>query len=198
MRKFTIYASFLALTACSDSAKKLIVMSKGPADIDAKALTVKATDGSGHEEKTFVLGSGSYTLKLSSPAGEGTSEVKEDGLYVVNVKNDTIIGSFQNYVKPSEANALITQEQLKHRLDSLQLLSEGKNVSAANKNFFITPNQAIKITDNRDAIIVGPYHQMTSAETVNGKAPDVFRFFSIKEIRETIEKLKVLTTPRKV
>ena len=84
------------------------------------------------------------------------------------------------------------------QLDSLQLLSEGKNVSEKNRNFFILPNQAVKITENTKAMIVGPYHHMTSAETVDGKAPEVYQFYSIKEIREMILKLQVLTTPKKI
>ena len=83
-------------------------------------------------------------------------------------------------------------------MDSLQLLSEGKNVSEANRNYYILPNKAVKISNYTKSMIVGPYHRMTSAEKEDGKDPEVYRFYSIKEIREMILKLQVLTTPKKV
>jgi hypothetical protein len=89
----------------------------------------------------------------------------------------------------------MTQEVLKTKIDSLQQLTTGANVSAANRNFFILPNQVVKVSENLDAFIVGPYHQMRSAEKVDGKDPEVYRFYSIREIRETIAKLEELTKP---
>jgi hypothetical protein len=38
---------------------------------------------------------------------------------------------------------------------------------------------------------------MTSAASKNGEAPEVYRFYSIREIRETIGKLEDLTRPIK-
>ena len=191
-RIFFLLCTILVLSSCGKE-KKLVVMSKGPAEINTDAKTIKAKDGSGHEEKEVIVSGDKVVLKLSTPAGEATVEILENGLYVVNVKNDTIIGSFQKYGDPRLAQNSITQENLKMHIDSLQLLSEGKNVSAANKNFYILPNHATKITDNTNALIIGPYHRMRSAETVDGKAPEVYRFYSIKEIRETILKLQALT-----
>lgn len=175
----------------------MIVMSKGKAEVNTDAKTIKATDGSGHEEQEVTLGSGKTVFKLNTPAGEATVEMLENGLYVVNVKNDTIIGSYQKYSDPKSTQQVMSQDNLKKQLDSLQLLAAGKNVSAANRNFYILPNQAVKITDNTVALVVGPYHRMRSAEKVDGKDPEVYRFYSIKEVREMIMKLQVLTTPEK-
>ena len=86
-----------------------------------------------------------------------------------------------------------TQEDLKHDIDSLEQLTEGKNISAANRNFYILPKTTVKISDNLDAFVVGPFHRMTSIEKVDGKLPEVYRFYSIQEVRETIEKLTALT-----
>ncbi|MBI2284023.1 MAG: hypothetical protein HYU71_09960 [Bacteroidetes bacterium] len=196
MKKILFFCCAIALFASCKS-KTLVVMSKGAADIDVAAKTIKAKDGAGHEETTVTLGGGSIVFKLNTPAGEATVELKENGLYVVNVKNDTIIGGYQQYSDPSVSQQVITQEKLKQQIDSLQLLSEGKNVSAANRNFFILPNQAVKITDNTAAMIVGPYHRMRSAEKVDGKVPEVYRFYSIREIREIIGKLQALTVAPK-
>ncbi len=192
---FAVLGSLILLASCNDSAKKVVVMSKGVADINTDTKTIKAKDGAGHQEQVLVLGGGKVVFKLSTPAGEATVELLENGLYIINVKNDTIVGSYQKYSDPKLTQNAMTQDILKERIDSLQLLSEGKNVSAANHNFFILPNQAAKITDNKEADIVGPYHQMVSAEKKNGKDPEVYRFYSIKEIREMIMKLKVLSTP---
>jgi hypothetical protein len=193
-----VFSLLVVLAACNDTAKKVIVLSKGPADINTDNKTISSKDGSGHEEKTFVLGGGSYSYKISSPGGEGTAEMKDNGLYVINAKSDTVVGSYQNYGAPPQTTASISQDQLKHRIDSLELLIQGKNISPANRNFFILPNQAVKISDNMDAEIVGPYHQMRSAEKVNGKDPEIYRFYSIKEVREAIGKLQALTVPEKI
>jgi hypothetical protein len=199
MRKLMALCSLITvLASCGGSAKKVIVMSKGAPEINTDNKTITSTDGNSHEEKMFVLGSGSYSFKLNTPAGEATVELKENGLYVINVKNDTIVGSYQNYTAPPQTTTVVTQEQLKHRIDSLQLLIEGKNISAANRNFFILPKYAVKISDNINAEIVGPYHQMRSAEKVDGKDPEIYRFYSIKEIREMIGKLQALTVAEKI
>jgi hypothetical protein len=183
----------LAFTACSN--KKLVVMSKGAAKINAEAGTIQSTDGAGHEQNAVLTGTKQWTIE--SPAGKGSFELAEKGLYVVNAKNDTIIGSYQNYVSADKAGQVVSQEVVTQKLDSLRLLVEGKNISAANRNFYILPNQAALVTPNLDAEIVGPYHKMTSAASKNGEAPEVYRFYSIREIRETIGKLEVLTRPIK-
>ena len=196
MKKIMVLLSTVLLfTACSD--KKMVVMSKGPAEVNTDAKTIKAGDGAGHEEKEVTLGGGKIVFKLDTPAGEATVELLDNGLYIVNVKNDTIIGSYQKYSDPKLAPNMVTQEALKQQIDSLQLLSEGKNVSAANRNFYLLPNQAVKISDNTKAMVVGPYHRIRSAEKVDGKDPEVYRFYSIKEIRENIAKMVALTVPEK-
>ena len=195
MKKIIALLSLVILLSACDNDKKIIVMSKGAADINTDTKTIKATDGASHEEKITMASAGKVIYTLSTPAGEATVELLENGYYIINVKNDTIIGSYQKYSDPKLAQNMITQESLKQKIDSLQLLSEGKNISATNRNFFILPNHAAKITDNKDAIIVGPYHQMRSAEKIDGKDPEVYRFYSIKEIREMIGRLQALTEP---
>jgi hypothetical protein len=187
--------AILLFAACANNQKRVVVMSKGAAEFDEATKTIKAKDGTGHEEKLVSFTDASVSLQLDAPAGKTSIELKEKGLYILNVKNDTIIGSYQNYTAPASQKNIMTQDDLKLKIDSLQQLTTGKNISTANRNFFILPNQAVKITENVDAIIVGPYHQMRSAEKVDGKDPEVYRFYSIREIRETIGKLEVLTKP---
>jgi hypothetical protein len=191
-----LFGAVLLLASCKD--KKMIVMSKGPAEVNTDNKTIKAKDGSGHEEKEVTLGGNDVVYKISAPAGETSVELKGGGLFIVNVKNDTVIGSLQRYGDPKLAQNMLTQDNMKRQIDSLQLLVEGKNVSEANHNFFILPNTAVKISENTNAMVVGPYHRMRSAEKVDGKDPEVYRFYSIKEVREMIGKLIVLTTPVKI
>ena len=194
MRNFAaLLFAFILFSSCSGGLKRIYVMSKGPAQYDEAAKTISAKDGNGHEEKVINISGAELALKLNGPTGEASINLKENGLYILNIKNDTIIGSLQNYVSTKQQKDMMSQDELKVKIDSLQQLVAAKNVSAANHNFFILPNQAVKITDNLEAIIVGPFHQMTTAEKVDGKAPEVYRFYSIREIRETITKLEGFT-----
>ena len=188
-----ILFAIVLLSSCAGNNKRIYVMSKGPAQYDEAAKTISAKDGRGHEEKIINISSAEVALKLNGPTGEASVSFKENGLYVINIKNDTIIGSKQNYVSPKLQKDMMTQDELKVKIDSLYQLTEAKNISAANHNFFILPNQAVKITDNLEAIIVGPFHQMTTAAKVDGQEPEVYRFYSIHEIRETIVKLEGFT-----
>ena len=193
MKNFVSLVCIVFFMVACNKEKKIIVMSKGEAMINTETKTIKAKDGAGHEEKMAVVSGDKFMFNLSTPAGEATVELLENGLYIINVKNDTIIGSYQKYSDPKLAANMMTQEILKLKIDSLQLLSEGKNVTAANRNFYILPNKAVKISDNMGSLVVGPYHQMRSAEKIDGKDPEVYRFYSIKEIREMIGRLQKLT-----
>jgi hypothetical protein len=181
------------LASCAGNNKRIYVMSKGPAVYDEASKTISAKDGRGHEEKIINISSAEVALKLNGPSGEASVNFKENGLYIINIKNDTIIGTKQHYVNPKLQKSMMTQDELKANIDSLYQLTEAKNMGAANHRFFILPNQAVKITDNLDAIIVGPFHQMTTAARVDGVEPEVYRFYSIHEIRETIIKLEGFT-----
>ena len=196
MQKTLVALLMLTLfTACGGTSKRIVVMSKGTATFNEAAKTITAKDGTGHEQKTISFSDAVVDLKLIAPAGEAQISLKDNGLYIFNVKNDTIVGSYQKYTTQSDAHNLVTQEDLKHKIDSLQQLIIGKNASAANRNFFILPNQVVKISDNLESTVVSPYHQMLSAEKVEGKEPEIYRFFSVKEVRETIAKLEALTKP---
>ncbi len=186
------------LISCANNTKRILVIAKGSADINTDTKTITFKDGAGTEEKTADFNSSDkLSLKLKKESGESTVEIAEKGLYILNGKNDTIVGSFQKYGAPKSTYDTIKQDVIKKGIDSLELLIEGKNVSPANRNYYILPNQAVKISDNIDATIIAPYHQMTSIEKTGDKEPEVYRFYSVKEVRETIAKLKVLSTPIK-
>ena len=188
-------AASVCLLACSKNEKKVIVYSKGVASIDKEAKTITiAAGGTSQEEQTLDYNTADkLSFKIQSPAGNASVDVAENGLFIINTKTDTIVGSYQVYGAPKGTAQVITQDHIKKDIDSLQQLLKGTNVNAANRNFFIPPNTAVKITGNIQAYIVGPFHQMTSIEKEEGKEPEVYRFFTANEIRETIAKLQKLT-----
>ncbi len=169
-------------------------MSKGKATInkEAKTITVES-GGTSHEEQTVDFGdAGNLTLQVSTDNGKSSVDIPANGYYVLNAKLDTIIGANENYSAPSGQNKTITQESMKHSIDSLQQLLQG-NASAANKTYYILPGKAVKITDNMDATLVGPFNSLTTLETNNGKTPEVYKFYTSKDVRATLAHLQNLT-----
>ncbi|MBP9214473.1 MAG: hypothetical protein KBF36_07960 [Chitinophagaceae bacterium] len=192
----------ILFTACSSNEKKIMVISKGKATIDITGKTIAVKDGAGSEEAEMLYNTADkVVLKVKSEDKEVTIDIPENGYYILNTKNDTLIGSYQNYTEagsPTDTSKMITQEMIQQSIDSLIALTEGKNVSAANKNYYVLPFTAVKVTNNVNAFIVGPFHNITTIEKDGDKMPEVYRFFSIKEIREKIEKQKAMTVAKPV
>lgn len=184
------------LASCTSHTKKVIIYANSKAEISEAAKTITNKDNTGHVDQTYTYSTGdALTFTVQPMEGAAyTIEVPEDGYYIVNTKaKDTIIGGFQKYSTPEEANRMMTQDDLKRNIDSLKQMVAGTNISAANRTFYILPGKAAKITDNVQAEIVGPYHRMTSIAKTGDEEPEVYRFYSISEVRETIAKLEKLT-----
>lgn len=192
----------ILFTACSSNEKKIMVISKGKATIDVTGKTIAVKDGAGSEEAEMLYNTADkVVLKVKSEDKEVAIDIPENGYYILNTKNDTLIGSYQNYTEagsPTDTSKMITQEMIQQSIDSLIALTEGKNVSTANKNYYVLPFTAVKVTNNVNAFIVGPFHNITTIEKDGDKMPEVYRFFSIKEIREKIEKQKAMTVAKPV
>ena len=188
------------ITACNSSSQKLIVYTNNGATIDEASKTITIKDTFGHNDKEIRFSGGDKaSLKVKLSSGEQNIDIDGAGYFIVNAKaRDTIIGGYQKYSTPEEANRVMTQEELAHNIDSLKQMMTGANTNAANKTFFILPYTAAKITDNTDAFIVGPYHRMTSIAKEGDKEPEVYRFYSVREVRETIGKLEKLTGAKPV
>ncbi len=198
MKKVIAFVIIISSIACSSTQKKVLVYAKGTATVNEATKTVTTSDGAGSDEKTLLLTDKEYaTINIETTKGKAEIDIPENGYYVVNAKQDTIVGSYQKYGEAKTAQTVMTQAYLKQSIDSLEQLIQGKNISEANRNFFILPMSAVKVTNNMDAFIVGPFHQMTSIEKVEGKEPEVYRFYSVKEIRETIKNLTALTVAEK-
>ncbi|HEY8733723.1 MAG TPA: hypothetical protein VIL90_04100, partial [Puia sp.] len=113
-------------------------------------------------------------------------EAKEDGLYLANLKKDTIVGSMQHTGESKHTR--ITQAELKSQLDSLNLLVKGANISPAAKNFFILPGKIEKISSFTNAKIFGPFSPVPSAFDA-GSVPEIYKFYNLSEENEIITKL---------
>jgi hypothetical protein len=192
-----VLLSSVLFAACSSHTKKAIVYANTDADINDQTKTITQKDNEGHLDKEVQFNTGDkVVIKVVQKDGSNASvELPDDGYYIINVKaKDTIVGGYQKYSSPQEANRVMSQEELKHNIDSLRQMILGQNTNPANRTYFIPPNTAQKITANTDATIVGPYHRMTSVEKQGDKEPEVYRFYSVKEVRETVDKLQKLTS----
>jgi hypothetical protein len=183
------------LVSCSGGSQKIMIYSNNGTTVDEASKVITVKDTFGHNDKEIKLsGDDNKTLTVKSSSGDQNIDIDGAGYFIVNAKaRDTIIGGYQKYSTVEEANRVMTQEQLAHNIDSLKQMMTGGNTNAVNKTFFILPYTATKITENEDAFIVGPYHRMTSIAKEGDKDPEVYRFYSIREIRETIDKLQKLT-----
>ena len=128
-------------------------------------------------------------LNITGPTGNFSVDVDGSGFYILSIRKDTIIGSYQRVGKDLNGQEISIKE-LGVKIDSLQKLITGANVSAANRNFFITQNQLQKITDNTDAEIIGPFKLIpNSIDVSNGKQPEIYKFYTSAEMRDIIAKL---------
>jgi len=193
---FLLITVVLGFTACKGHDKKIMVYASSDIQTDNTKTNITVTDGSTHHEQELDFpGSDPVTLNVQSPQGKFALNATEDGLYVANLKNDTVIGSYQHV--GAENGGKITQDALKQKLDSLQKLVAGQNISDANHNYFIAPGKIVKISKETQAKVFGPFTTIPGAFDA-GSVPEIYKFYSIKELREIIvnlEKMTDKTTP---
>jgi len=175
--------------SCKGHEKRVLVYAsdKITADETKQHITIANGDGTTHHEQDLDFTTGdAVTLNVESAQGKYTVSIPDDGLYIANLKNDTVVGSRQHVGEGGEAR--ITQEALKQKLDSLEKLVQGQNVSEANQNYFITPGKAVKITNETKAKVFGPFTTVSGSFDA-GSVPAIYKFYSMKEMREIIGKL---------
>lgn len=187
MKKLPVLPLLLLLTllsACGGKEKKVIIMASGKLMIDD--MTISIDPGTTHNEKELIVKGDKITLKNGTTVAD--IMVTEPGLYVLNMKMDTLVGSYQR-VGTENTTQRLTQEDLQKKIDSLEQLTAGTNVSAAARNFNISPGRIARITGNTAATVIGPYLKMPSSFE-GGKEYEIYKFSTNKEIRETIDKLR--------
>ncbi|MBC6491152.1 hypothetical protein ACFSQD_14670 [Flavihumibacter stibioxidans] len=182
-------SALVMLAACSSAPqKKVVVMSSGKINVTGDAVSFDP--GTQHNEQTITLKGDKLTV--TDPSGSKDYAVTEPGTWLLNLKKDTLIGSFQAFGEAGSREGRITQEQMMERMDSLKQLMVGANISAARKNHFLAPGDFKKITTADNAIIVGPFKGMPASlePDKKGNIPEVYKFISNKDARETLDRLE--------
>lgn len=198
MNTLKVFASLslISLVACSTPTnKRVLVLGRGK--LTVKENNISMNDGSGYAEETAdVMGDKAVTYNVTTPSGKTTLTIPEEkGFYVINLKTDTVVGSQQILGKNISSSRVISQEELKGNIDSLTKLTMGQNVSAANHNYFILPNQVVKVSDNMEAKVFGPFTKIpaTLETDKNGNAPEIYKFYTNTELRQLINNFKKMT-----
>jgi hypothetical protein len=185
-------ASLCFLIGCSDKdVKKVLVMASGKVQVNENVITLDP--GTTHTENEIPVTDGKVTVK--TPSGSSDFTVAEKGIYILNIKNDTVVGSYQR-IGTDNSQQVISQENLKMRVDSLSQLMVGTNVNTGNRNFCILPNQIVKISENTEAQIIGPYKRVP-ASFEGGKEHEIYKFYTNKEMQEIVGKLNKMMEPVK-
>lgn len=191
---FLFVVSIVCFAACKGHEKKVLVYASDKIQVDntQQHITISNGDGTTHHEQELDFTTGDpVTLNVESPQGKYTITIPDDGLYIANLKTDTVVGSRQHVGSGGEAR--ITQDALKQKLDSLQKLTQGQNVSEVNQNYFIVPGKAVRLTTETKAKVFGPFTTIPSSFDA-GSVPAIYKFYSMKEMREIIANLDKMMT----
>jgi hypothetical protein len=184
----------VAFSACKGHMKKILVYASDKISVDntQQHITVANGDGTTHHEQELDFATGDpVTLNIETPQGKFTLTAPDDGLYVANVKTDTVVGSKQ-HVGAEGGEARISQEALKQKLDSLEKLTMDQNVSEANGNYFIAPGKIVRLTSETKAKVFGPFTTIPGSFDA-GSVPAIYKFYSMREMREIIANLKKMS-----
>jgi len=180
------------LNACASHQKKILIYANSNIEVDETQKNISVRDGNTQVEKEFVFsGSDPVVLNIRSSQGNYTLEAKEDGFFIANLKKDTIIGSMQH--TGNTAHSRITQDDLKKQLDSLNLLVKGANITAEAKNYFILPGKMVKISNEINAKVFGPFSSVPhdfDARSVQ----EIYKFYNISELNKIIARLTEMGT----
>ncbi|MCW3079174.1 hypothetical protein [Segetibacter sp.] len=194
MKKLRLIAlgCIVTILACNEPVtKKVLVIGRGKITVQDNNVTM--TDGTGYVEETVELkGDKAVSWNVTTGTGKTTVNVPEEkGIYILNLKTDTIVGSQQN-IGQDLSGRTMTQEELKGKIDSLVELTKGANVSPGSHNYFILPNQLVKISPDMEAKIFGPFTKIPGSIEADkdGKLPPIFKFYTNTEMRDLIARLK--------
>jgi hypothetical protein len=195
---FSVIVLSTILSCGSGAQKKVIVMASGKLTVNDK--TIKIEPGYSHNEQELIFKDEKLSLQIESTEGDKkTMDLTENGVYVLNLQRDTLIGGIVNYGGGGIPGS-IEKEVLDKMIDSTKQLMVGQNVSDAAKTYFLPPFTIKKITETATARMVGsangiPYKVEVGAD---GKTQEVYKFFTNKQKRETLDDLlkqreKILT-----
>jgi hypothetical protein len=181
----------ICFAACSPGVeKKVKVMSSGKIQVDEATKTITLTPGNQHNEAELILSEKDKAITVKSAEGDNSFEVPEAGLYILNLKTDTLIGNLVNFGNGGAPSSIST-EQLEHIIDSTQQLINGQNASDEKKTYFIVPKTIKKLTTNLNAQLINPYKNIPYKVEADkdGKAPEIYKFVTAMQKRETLNEL---------
>jgi len=195
MKKICIAAAciislgYMACSGGSNSEKKVVVMASGKITVTDKNIALDPSLT--HNEQELIFKDDKLTLTVKSTAGTSkTFDLTENGVYLLNLQTDTLIGGLVNYGSVGMPGS-ISAEQMDHIIDSTQQLMLGTNANDAKGPFFVPPFNIKKISIKNSTKVIGsfkgiPYKNEAGAD---GNIPDVIKFFSVKQKRETLKDL---------
>jgi hypothetical protein len=189
-----LLAVIVCFSACKSHQKKVLIYSSDKITVDNNQQHITVANGDGtthHEQELDFTGGDPVTINVETPQGKYTLSIPDDGLYVANIKTDTVVGSKQ-HVGTEGGESKITQDALVHKLDSLKKLAMDQNVSDANQNFFILPGKAALLTTEVNAKVFGPFTSIPGSFDA-GSVPAIYKFYSMKEMRQIIANLQKMT-----
>ena len=196
MKKLRIvpaYCIALFCMACSGSAnkneKRVMIMASGKITVTDK--TVEVDPSLTHNEQSVIFTDDKVALTVKSTAGTSKNfDLTENGVYLLNLQTDTLIGGLVNYGSIGMPGS-ISAEEMDHIIDSTQKLMQGLNASDAKGPFFIPPFNLKKVSAKSNTKIVGSFKGIPykNEPDNDGNLPDVIKFFSVKQKRETLKDL---------
>ena len=166
-------------------------MANGKMTMDQSKQNIKIEPSNTHTEEELVFNSGDkITLNVDGPNGVKTFDVTDDGIYLLNLKLDTLTGGMVKYSTEGRSGSM-SREQLDRMIDSTQQLIVGQNVSDEKKNYFIIPWNIKKVSANTTARLIGPYKGIPYKvdEDASGKPVEIYKFFTNKQQRESLNDL---------
>lgn len=175
---------FVFFSCSSGGGKKVLVMASGKVQVNGNVITLEP--GSTHNEVSVEPDGDS--IQVVAPTGTTGYSVKENGLFLLNLKKDTLVGSYQR-TGTDNSQQVISQDDLFNRVDSLNALMAGTNVSEGARNFNIPPFKMSRISGNTNAQIVGPFRKLPGSFDPS-KEHEVYKFYTNKEVVEIVENVK--------
>ena len=185
-----LFASCSSGDGGSGGGKKVVIFSSGKMEADAASKsTIKFEPGNRHQELELTLSGSDKTVTVKSSAGDKTYDVPDDGLYLLNLKADTVIGSIVSFGSSQRSN--IGSNELDYLIDSTRKLMSGEGASDAKKAYFLVPNSIKKISTNLSATLLSPYKNIPYEVSVDekGNAPEYYKFFTNSQKREALKEL---------
>lgn len=188
MKNILFPLAAIVLASCSEKAT-VTVISNGEFVKGATASSFSINKGNSYLQQEIVMGSNDK-LTAKTTAGDKEAPLSGAGYYVWNLRTDTLIGSIQRINAGNTTDQTITQEKLKHTIDSLQNLLNN-NISGSTA-FFVAPGALQKLTSGSDVYFVGPFNGLPAQldENIVSENTEVFKFYTSKDVREQIERLK--------